>query len=85
MPKSVKKNRYVTQEAIMHVFLDAISAADLTPLASFFFFICLISVSVQSLRGFMNLNREQLDLAATFCWPAFAKGTAVAAQDSINL
>ena len=30
----------------------------------------------------MNLNREQLDLAATFWWPAFATGTAVAAQDS---
>ena len=84
MPTSINQNRYVTQEAIMHVFLDAISAADLTPRASFFFFICFISVSVQLLRGFMNLNREQLDLAATFWWPAFGKGTAVAAKDSIS-
>ena len=84
MPTSVKKNRYVTQEVIMHVFLDAISAADLTPVTSFAFFICFISASVQSLRAFMNLNREQLALAATFWWPTFAKGTVVAAENSIT-
>ena len=59
-------------EAIMQTLLDAFSAANLTLLVSCIYFIRSSSASVHSLRGFMNLNSEQLALAANFWWPTFA-------------
>ena len=58
-------------EAIMQTLLDAFSAANLTLLASSIYVIRSSSASVQSLRDFMNLNSEQLSLAANFWWPTF--------------
>ena len=69
-------------EASTHTLLDAFSAANFMLLASFICFIRSSSASVQSLRGFMKLNSEQLALAANFWWPTFANGAAIAAEDS---
>ena len=78
-----KKSRYVTQRHHMPTSILKKSLRYAT-CSIYYFFICCIYASVQSLRGFMNLKREQLALAANLWWPTFAKGTAAAAEDSIT-